>query len=532
MVENIRPRPSAWALARNAALLLCLLAPSAWMIATIPPLWRDVDAHTQLTQDPRISTFWGHGPAYCYVAKIPLFLGERWERSRGFVVANPKSELSTLTDTGIWLLIIAQHLALSGAGLYFIVAITQSFWVRLALSLVWASNALFYTFAHCVGSESLSLILLVFLVGKALRLIRSRREPRWIDWYVFAIGLFLCLFSRHANRLLILLLPAVFVLSWAQNVITSWVASAKEEKHRRRRLRSRHWRQAVIAIAVGIACFGVANSLTHRLARKTKFHPHSRIGFTFLWRLHFLKTLPPETRAALLEKVADRAHTTEARQLVRLLGRIHDEGGDPTASVVMQRAIPLLFPSEKVVPWEKLDLALNQMAWAFLLPPTREHLLVTKTACVAALRMSMTEIVDNIFETTGYFFEHKEEMRGCAHLVTFRDSSAEKIARLPAEHAYFYLWRGLTYNQAALIWTGSLLVLVFVARQKKIRVGPVCAFGISLAAIGLLMAALTCLLVEFLPRYGLPMWQMLLLSFYIFAGLTADLATRGLSRSA
>src|SRR2546423_10141169 len=115
MVDNTRPRPSAIAFLGPAVLLLCVLAPSAWMIATVPPLWRDVDAYIQLTQDPRITTFWGHGPAYGYVAKIPLFLGEQWERWRGIAVVAPEGGVSALTDTGVLLLIIAQHVALAGS---------------------------------------------------------------------------------------------------------------------------------------------------------------------------------------------------------------------------------------------------------------------------------------------------------------------------------------------------------------------------------------------------------------------------------
>ena len=237
----------------------------------------------------------------------------------------------------------------------------------------------------------------------------------------------------------------------------------------------------------------------------------------------FPENLSPESRAALLQKVAARTHSTEARQLIALLGQMHEEGADLDAGPFMQRAIPLLFPLGGVVPWEKLDGALNQMAFAFLLPPTPEHLHAARTEFVAALKMPVTEISSYLFVTTAYYFQHKDEMPACAELVTFRDASADQIRQIPSQHLYFRLWRGLTYNKALVIWFVSLLVFVVVARRKKVNVGAISAFGIALTAVGLLMIASTCLLGEFIPRYGLPMWQLLLLSLYIFVGRTADL---------
>jgi hypothetical protein len=506
---------------KNCALLLCLFAPSAWMIATIPPLWRDVDAYNQLTRDPLITTFWGHAPAYSYVAKVPLFLGEQVERWRGIVSASPESGLSLLTDTGVGLLIILQHLALCGAAFYFILTISKFLWIRLALAAAWASNALFYTFAHCVGSETLSVIVLVLVVAKGFRLIRSRAEPRWTDWYLFAIGLCLCLLSRHVNLWLILLLPAAFLLSWAFH--RGFFVSGDRIMGCRRRLGTRHLRQAVISLAIGIACVAIANSLTHRLARKSKLHPHSRIGYTFLWRLQFLKTQPPPARVALLQRVAARTHSKEARQLVTLLGQMHQEGIDPAARAFTQRAIPLLFPLETQVPWGKLDLALNQMAFAFLLPPTPEHLHAARADFIATLKMPVTDISDWLFVTTAYFFEHKDEMSSCAGLVTFRDASAETINRIPFQHVYFHLWRGLTYNKVLVIWFINLLALAILARRKEANVAAICAYGIALVTVGLLIAVTNVLLSEFLPRYALPMWQLLLLSLHVFVGTTADL---------
>ena len=299
----------------------------------------------------------------------------------------------------------------------------------------------------------------------------------------------------------------------------------------RLRLGTRHLAQAVIALAIGIACVGVASSLTQRLARKTKLHPHSRIGYTFLWRLQFLKTLPPPARVALLQKVAARAHSKQARQLVTLLGQMHQEGIDPGAGPFTQRAIPLLFPLETPVPWEKLDAALNQMAFAFLLPPTPEHLHAARADLIGALRMPVTDISDWLFVTTAYFFEHQEEMSACARLVTFRDATAETINRIRFQHVYFHLWRGLTFNKVLVIWFVSLSVLCVLARRKGVNVAAISAYGIALLAVGFLIAATNVLLAESLPRYALPMWQLLLLSLYVFVGTTADLLmTGGLQR--
>jgi hypothetical protein len=482
-----------------------------------------VDAYNQLTRHPLLATYWGHAPAYCYAAKIPLFLGEQWERCRGLPA--PKAEIGStpLTDSGVWFLILAQHLALGGAAFYFIIAITNFFWIRLALALAWASNALFYTFAHCVGSETLSVILIVLLVGKGLRLVRSPEEPRWTDWYFFAAVLCLCLLSRHINLWLVFLLPVAFFLCPAHNR----AATGTGPQRWWRWLTAGNFRQAVIALAIGLACLVVANFATRDLARKTKVHLHSRIGYTFLWRLHFLKTLSPSTRVALLQKVSDRTHSNEARQLVTLLGQMHAEGASLDTEPFTKRAIPLLFPNETIVPWEKLDIALNQMAYAFLLPPTPEHLQAARADFVSALKMPVTEISSFLIETTVYYFEHKDQMPACAELVTFRGRNAETIRQIPIQHGYFQLWKGLTYKKAFVIWFASLVALVVVARWRKVSVGPIIAFGIALTAVGLPMVASTCLLGELLPRYTLPMWQLLLPSFFILVGGTADLLARG-----
>jgi hypothetical protein len=220
----------------------------------------------------------------------------------------------------------------------------------------------------------------------------------------------------------------------------------------------------------------------------------------------------------------------DARKLIALLEQMHVEGADLNAEPFMQRAIQLLFPRGGAVQWQKLDGALNQMAFAFLLPPTPEHLHVAKTEFVAALKMPVTKISSYLFETTAYYFQHKIEMSACAELVTFRHASADQIRQIPSQHLYFQLWRGLSYNKALVIWFIALLAFLVMARWRKINVSEISAFGITLTAIGLLMFASTCFLADSQPRFRLPMWQLLMLSSLVFFGGTADLLTRGGSK--
>ncbi len=73
-------------------------------------------------------------------------------------------------------------------------------------------------------------------------------------------------------------------------------------------------------------------------------------------------------------------------------------------------------------------------------------------------------------------------------------------------------------------------MLAVLARRKEVNVAAISAYGIALVAVGLVIAVTNILLTEFLPRYALPMWQLLLLSLYLFVGAAADLFASGGTR--
>jgi len=511
MVQLKTPRKS------QALLFLCLFAPSAWMIATIPPLWRDADAYVQLTQDPRVSKFWGHAPLYCYVAKVPVYLGEQVERLRGRPpVPRTIPSQPALTDSGIALLIVAQHLGLSFAALLFITAVTRFFWMRLLLSLVWASNALFYTFAHCVGSETLGVILIVWLAARAVRLVQQKAEPLWTDWYFFSGLLLVCMLTRDLNFGLVALLPLAFLIARlleGRAPFRPYLSGTKPRSS---------LRNITVATAIGLACVAIAPSVPENLARKTRLHPHSRLGYIFLWRLHSLSDLPPDTRASLMRKVSERAPSEQVRRLIQLYDQMMSEQSDPIhATAFGNRAVEIYGGPPH---WQELDAGFKQMAFTFLWPPTPELWNVIATDFVTVMALPSTVISDYLFTTTAYYFEHKEEMPALANLATFRGkANPATIQALRTDCRYFALWQWLTFPATIAVWLAGLLALGWISRRKRVTSSGTIGLAIALLVVGLFQFAVTCVIHDYEPRFSVSMWELLLLSIFLLVGTLAEL---------
>ena len=176
--------------------------------------------------------------------------------------------------------------------------------------------------------------------------------------------------------------------------------------------------------------------------------------------------------------------------------------------------------------------ALNEMATAFLWPPTAAHLRVARYDFARARQITPRDIDNSLFRTTAFYFDHPDLMPESRKLVTFRDSSAKAINDIPNEHHYFGLGRRLTYNRCFALWIVILALVLFLLRGRP-AAARVVPYAFTLTAAGLVMMCSTCLLGELLPRYTLPMWELLVVSIFLLlgAGLNAVAAKQTSSRA-
>jgi hypothetical protein len=233
-------RPGRLKFFASFVLFVVLLTPSIWMLSVIPPLLRDVDAYVQVTQPPGPGTILQWGPLYCFAARIPLYCGYAIDCVRaGAPFPTPAFFIHPIqTDSGVFALLLSQHLALCSAAFYFIAMASRLFWVRLILAVAWVANPLFYTFAHCVGSETLGLILLLVVGATGLKIMRHRRNVPGKEWLLLGILMWLSILTRHTNATLAGLLPLTFFLLSAYRLMM--IPFARSQLLRRRqRLRAR-----------------------------------------------------------------------------------------------------------------------------------------------------------------------------------------------------------------------------------------------------------------------------------------------------
>jgi hypothetical protein len=496
------------------------------MLTVIPPLWRDIDAYIQVTRPPGPETILQYGPLYCFVARIPLFLGYAIDSvSAGHTLPALAFFIHpVLTDSGVFLLLLVQHAALCFAAFYLITAVTRIFWVRIILAVAWAANPLFYSFAHCVGGETLSMILVVLIGATGLRIIRHSRNVPKREWFLVGILLWLCTLTRQINAVLAAVLPLTFVLLALCRSSAVKFAGCQSRVGWNRLRSKQALQKAIVAITVGISSLVVANASLRTLCYVVKIPYHSVVGLAFLGRLKFLAALPVEERDQLLDKASKNASSADVKNLIFLLrNEFTGRAASWDTGAFRNRARASLFPSEgDLTQQQRFYDALNGMVAAFLSPPSRILLSAVATDFKRSQRITIREVVAFLFVTTRFNFSHRDAMPQCASLISFRDKNADQIFAVFKKHSYFRHPKNVSYCAFLVIWIVLLVAFVLIAKIRKRDIAGVALYTTALIVIAMLIMLANCLLAVFQPRYTLPMWTLTLVSLTILFGGMMD----------
>jgi hypothetical protein len=499
-------------MAATAAPLLILAVPSLWLIAAVPPLWRDADAYVQTVYPPGRPTILKHGPLYCTLSRVPLWFGYLISRAGPPVRLGHFIKHTQLTDDGVFVLLFLQHAALWCAALYFINMITGTLSARLILAVFFASHPLFYTFAHCIGSETLSMIITLLLAGAGLRIVLRYPDIILRDWVLFGALLCSAILTRHINCVLAALLPiTIFLIALGQSLRIFVVQRhAKSTAHFELRKAARLWGTS---IATGLAALILATGITHLLCWRAHIHWRSTFGNTFVWRLNFLTRLPAASRNEFLDATASQCQLPETRKLLAMLTNWFGQNKPWDPEQFVREARTSLFSSTGKFQDEKFDRSLNEMAQAFLCPPSAALRSAALEDFESATRLREADVAHYLFVTTDFFYNHRSGMPQLAQLRSFREPRTALTGA--ANRFYFRWWNPIVFWAWSVIGLLVLLMAFFMNTKCKLHAGPAILYAVTLSTFGVIMVLLNCFFAEIQPRFSLPMMEFLLLSIMI-----------------
>jgi hypothetical protein len=495
---------------------LFLAIPSVWLMLSVPPLWRGVDAYNQTVRPPGIVTILLHAPLYCTLSRVPLWLGYLISGSGPPESLGHFIKHSQLTDAGVYLLVVLQHAALWCGAVYLIYAVARTLLLRLFLAVLFASQPLFYSFAHCVGSEALSMIVILFLAASGVRLMLGYPDIRARDWIIYTVLLAAASLTRHINCVLAAVLPVTMTLIIIERGLC-WLATHQKATAAANLQLSKVGKIQLLSVATALIGLLCATGLTHLLCWRAHTPWRSTFGYTFLWRFNFLQIMQPAPRQRLLNFVGSKSRLPESHQLLELLGNWIDRNKHWDPGAFIQQAHSDLLGAEMKYHGEKFDRVLNEVASGFLYPPAVPLRSAALSDFTNATSFTEGDIVQFLFVNTDYFFSHRDKMPQCSELKTFREPRDRLLEA--RKLSYFRWWNLLSFRVWSLLGLVVLLLALLVDYKRGRRNTPVILLAVSLYFVGMTMMLLNCFFAQLQPRYILPMMELLLLSLMILLGV-------------
>jgi hypothetical protein len=489
---------------------IILLLPSLYLFSSYPPLWKDIDANSQLLRPISDLNILHFPPVYSFVGRVPFVL-TTWFSEGGrqpllSVFAQQRPSLA-----GFYLLVLIQHLLLISALTYVVIALTQNRALRCLFAVLLASTSAFYTHAQCCGSEALSISATLAVLAAGLSI---ARRPTTVLWTIYGSALFLAIGSRQINLLLALWLPLVLAsASLARKY--RWFCAMTEPKY---------WKAAIIALAVGIAAVGLNRGITQVLIASIHDDYRPTLGRTLSDRIAtFLDKLPDNERLELARDLA--AKTANPKVRIAILAQATDGSFYQGSSQTIAAQLYKLAPAGTNIAAER-DRVILAACVRYLLTM---HPLLIQTIWQDFVKGSIS--IDNASIALSPFYANAypaldrirrpdtwAELKGLEALTSVNLLQATLVLDRSTNDFYVLLWRNVPLGALIVL---SLLIGVAISVLRK-KIPEEVIVGLVALGTGLAIFGANCVCVYYMPRYSLPV---LVTAVFALLACSAPLAT-------
>ena len=254
------------------------MLPSIWFFIFYLPFWKSTDVLCELGIPFAADNILLVPPIYCILGRIPFWLTDT------LLLGSSPSIFSFQHPSlaAVYALIICQHAGMWLALRYFVVAVPASEAGRGTITVLLASIASFYSFAHTAGAEATTAITWFTLFGVGLRVVGDRAT--WKTWLVYALVLLLCIGSRHVSGLLLGWMPVTAFLLFVFHLFGRKASSSALP----------FAKIAGIALLLSVIVLGIERTIVLAMCENFNVTQREMVGRTLSERIgSFLDSLSP-----------------------------------------------------------------------------------------------------------------------------------------------------------------------------------------------------------------------------------------------
>ncbi|MBV8226426.1 MAG: hypothetical protein JO232_14690 [Verrucomicrobia bacterium] len=519
--------------------------PSFWFLARYLPFWKDIDATVQLIASAYDDNLLHFPPVYSFLGRVPFFVIDNifsghapgiFERQHPSLVA-------------VYGLVVLQHAGLWLALRYFIFSFPARDIARGCITLLLASIASFYAFAHTCGSEAMTPITYFLVFGAGIRALLG--HATWSSWVIYTAALFLAAGSRHINLILLIWLPGTAVLLWLwwflplqlairlvrRSPTSSGIARANSSGEvgslparptKLPEFQTTGRSLAVTALTAFLctaAAFGADKIVLSALCRQFGVVERSSLGSTMSGRIGtWVDKLSPERNRALLDSVQRLTNDPLVKLAIQFQIEIgsYDKGtGAALADALRARGFDgekLLAVKDQLISqssfcfYRTLDFGLIKEIfgdfWHGFLPTNDQGIAI---AAPKATFFSLERIAQN-----------PSDWEGIKESPIFVPSTAKATLERATADNMIRHWRWMPI----LVWTLLFLGFGTWRAARGFLPGRYLFIGLSILGIGTLVYAANCVCIYTLPRYALPLLAAVIaFGCLVSGGSSADKST-------